>query len=147
MTSAGCSKGTVSTPPATPPDQVVSKFFQLLSEGGKLTNLEALKMVSTKYSQLSPDDFRKWTENYKNDTSFKAKEVLVPKERNSKGDLVATVKFEVQNPSTFGGTFTTTSQINLILDEKTNEWKIDFMADTINEDQFRSMPAEAKAAN
>lgn len=147
MTAIGCSKGAPSKPPATPPDQVVTKFFELLAEGGKLTNLEALKMVSAKYSQVSPDDFRRWTENYKNDTSFKARDTIIPKERNAKGDLVATVMLDVQNPSTFGGTFTTTSKINLILDEKSNEWKIDFMADTINEEDFRSMPTEARAVN
>lgn len=144
VAAVACSKGSSSPKPATPPDQVVTKFFQLLSEGGKLTNLEALKMVSTKYSEVSPDNFRKWTESYTKEISFKAKETIIPKEPNSKGDMVATVKLEVLSPSTFGGTYSTTSQINLILDEKTNEWKIDFMADTIEEDQFRTAAAEAK---
>lgn len=147
ITAIGCSKGTVSKKAATPPDQVVTKFFELLAEGGKLTNLEALKMVSTKYGDVSPDNFRKWTENYTKETSFKIKETTIAKEPNSKGDLLATVKLEVETPSTFGGTFTSTSQMNLILDEKANEWKIDFVAETINEEQFRNMPAEARAAN
>lgn len=140
----GCSRGADSKKPATPPDQVVTKFFQLLSEEGKLTNMEALKMVSSKYSEVSPDNFRKWTESYTREMSFKVKETIIPKEPNSKGDMVATVKLEVQSPSTFGGTFSTTSQMNLILDEKTNEWKIDFIADTIDEEPFRKAPAEAK---
>lgn len=139
-----CSKGKSSQTPTTPPDQVVTKFFQLISEGGKLTNLEALKMVSTKYTEVNPDSFRRWTENYTKETSFKVKETIISKESNSKGDMLAMVKMEVQSPSTFGGTFSTTSQINLILDEKTNEWKIDFLAETIDEDQFRKMPAEAR---
>lgn len=109
--------------------------------------MEALKMVSTKYSEVSPDNFRKWTENYTNDTVFKVKETAISKEPNSKGDTVASVMIEVQNPSKFGGTFATTSQINLILDEKRNEWKIDFMADTINEEQYRNLPAEARAVD
>lgn len=109
-----------------------------------MTNLEALKLVSTKYSEVSPDNFRKWTESYTKGMTFKTKETIMPKEPNSKGDMVATVKLEVQSPSVFGGTFSSTSQINLILDEKKNEWKIDFMADTIDEEQFRKAPAEAK---
>jgi len=144
VTAVACSKGASSKKPATPPDQVVTKFFELLSEGGKLTNLEALKMVSGKYTDVNPDNFRRWTDNYTKETSFKTKEVIIQKEPNSKGDMVAMVKMEVQSPSTFGGTFTTTSQMNLILDEKTNEWKIDFLAETIDEDQFRKMPAEAR---
>jgi hypothetical protein len=139
-----CSKGSASKKPATPPDQVVTKFFELLSDGGKLTNLEALKMVSAKYTEVTPDNFRRWTENYTKETSFKIKEIITPKEPNSKGDMVVIVKLEVQSPSTFGGTFSTTSQMNLILDEKSNEWKIDFMAETIDEEPFRKMPAEAK---
>jgi hypothetical protein len=139
-----CSKGSNSQKPTTPPDQAVTKFFGLISEGGKLTNLEALKMVSTKYTDVNPDNFRRWTENYTKETSFKIKETIIAKEPNSKGDMLAMVKMEVQTPSTFGGTFSTTSQINLILDEKTNEWKIDFLAETIDEEQFRKMPAEAK---
>lgn len=143
---SACSKGKgQAKPPAASPEQVVTKFFELLSEGGKLTNLEALKMVSSKYGEMSPDNFRKWTENYSKDTTFKVKETTIPKDPNSKGDWVASVKLEVQNPSKFGGTFSTTSQMNLILDEKSNEWKIDFMAETINEEQYRNLPAEARA--
>lgn len=141
---AACSKGASSKTPATPPDQVVAKFFQLLSQEGKLTNMEALKMVSTKYSEMSPDNFRKWTEIYPVGMSFNTKETIIPKEPNAKGDMVAAVKLEVLSPSKFGGTFSTTSQINLILDEKANEWKIDFMADTLDEESFRRAPAEAK---
>jgi len=112
-------------------------FFKLLQDPGRLSNQEALKMVSTKYIDMSPDSFRKWTENFSSSESkIKIVGTILPKERTKSGDWVATVNLEIQTPSLFGDYFTSTSKLNLILDEKEKEWKIDFIADTIDESQF-----------
>ncbi len=114
-------------------------FFKLLQDQGRLSNQEALKMVSTKYVELSPGNFRKWTENFSSSESkIKIVSTTLPKERTKSGDWVATVNLEIKTPSLFGDYFTSTSKLNLILDEKEKEWKIDFVADTVDESQYMS---------
>jgi len=141
----GCSGKKASSMPATPPDQVVLHFYDLLKDGGKIANREAFNMVSTKYRGLDPNDFRKWTDTYNRDSKISIMETVVPVAPDSKGDMVAKVIMEVQTPSTFGDYFSTTSNVNLILDKDSNEWKIDFMADTIDESEYLNAPAEANS--
>ena len=141
----GCDRSTKFTFPEVPPDKVVVKFFELLGEGGKLTNREALHMVSDRNSGISQDNFRRWTENYSKETKLTIIKTTLPEKRSSNGDWIAQVELEVNTPSLFGGFFTTSSKINLILDEKTNSWKIDFLAETLEEDGYRALPAEARA--
>jgi len=129
--------------PETPPDQVVLHFYNLLKDGGKIANREALNMVSTKYRGMDPNEFRKWTETYNKESKITVIETNVPVSPNLKGEFVAEVLMEVQTPSSFGDFFTSTSKVNLILDPETNEWKIDFMADTIDETDYLNAPAEA----
>jgi hypothetical protein len=133
----GCIKGSAPNFPEKSPAEVATMFFKLLQDPGRLSNQEALKMVSTKYIDMSPDSFRKWTENFSSSESkIKIVGTILPKERTKSGDWVATVNLEIQTPSLFGDYFTSTSKLNLILDEKEKEWKIDFIADTIDESQF-----------
>lgn len=130
--------------PETPPDQVALRFFDLLSKGGKLTTMEAQSMVSTAYMEYDPDDFRRWTSSYSADSRIKVLETILPEKPNERGEWVASVMLEVKTPSSFGDYFTTHSRMNLILDQEANEWKIDFMGDTIDESHFREAPAEAR---
>ncbi len=131
--------------PEVPPDRVVEKFYGLISEGGKLTTKEALTMVSTKYRELSLGDFRRWTESYSPETKFTVKETIMPTAPDKDGDWIAVTKLEVKTPSSFSDYFITTSQINLILDQADNKWKIDFLADSIYEEDYKNAPAEARA--
>lgn len=131
--------------PATPPDQVVLRFFDLISKSGKLTTKEAMRMMSRQNSRLDPNTFRKWTQGYGKESKIKIIETIISKQRNKSGDLVATVRMEILSPSVFGGDFTSTSNMNLVLDEEVNKWKIDFMAETINEEDFLKAPKEARA--
>ena len=133
--------------PDTPPDQVVLRFFDLLGKGGKLTSKEALQMVSARHSTLNPNSFRKWTQDFSEDSKVKITKTIMPKSRNKNGDFVASVLLETTIPSMFEDSFTSTSRMNLILDEDSNEWKIDFTADTINEESFLKAPADANARN
>ncbi len=141
---AACDTSTKTSTPTDTPEKVIVRFFDLLADGGKLSNREALTMLSTAYGPINPDSFRRWTEKFTNITKIKVASTKMAKEKNKHDDLVATVNLEVLTPSIFGGDFATTSTINLILDENTNSWKIDFLALSVNEDSFKNGPAEAK---
>ncbi len=137
FTLTGCTKGNAPNFPEKSPAEVATVFFKLLQDPGRLSNQEALRMVSTKYIELSPASFRKWTENFgSSESKIKIVGTTLPKARTKSGDWVATVDLEIKTPSMFGDYFTSTSKLNLILDEKEKEWKVDFVADTIDETQF-----------
>lgn len=141
--SPACKNTSVKFPVVTP-EEVAAKFFRLLADGGRLSNQEAHKMVSTKYGDVSPDNFRRMTENFQSTTSkIKVVQATLPKDVNKHGDWVAMVKLEVKTPSRFGDDFITSSQINLILDEESHEWQIDYNAETIDESSFMKAPQEA----
>jgi len=142
---SGCTKAPEKKTPKIPPGQVVTKFFALLAENGKLTNREALTMISNSHQEINQDSFRRWTESFSSDTKIKVVKTILPEKPNDRGEMVAVVLLEAETPSSFGGTFTTTSRMHLILDEKANEWKIDYLGDTIDESDFKKAPAEAKA--
>ncbi len=140
---SACTKAQAKFPDAKP-EEVASRFFKLLADGGRLANQEAYKMVSTKYGVMNIDSFRKWTENYgTSQAKIKVLQSLLPKEPNKNGDWVAVVKLEVSAPSKFEDSFKTTSQLNLILDKTSNEWQIDFNAETIDETAFIKAPQDA----
>ena len=133
--------------PQTPPEEVVMRFYELIAEGGKITSQEALILVSDRYRTFDINDFRRWTQDFDKESKIEIAETILPTAPNESGDMVAVVKINVKTPSIFGGYFTTTSRMNLILDEETNSWKIDFMADTIDESEFLEAPTEVKAEN
>ncbi len=130
--------------PEIPPDRVVEKFYNLISEGGKLTTKEALLLVSTRYREYSLSEFRRSTESYSSETRFTVIKTIMPTDPDKDGNWIAVTKLEVKTPSSFGDYFTTTSQVNLILDQFDNKWKIDFRGDSIYEEDFKSAPAEAR---
>lgn len=145
--SPACKNTSVKFPVVTP-EEVATKFFRLLADGGRLTNQEAHKMVSTKYGEMSPDNFRKLTENFQSTRSkIKVVQATLPKEPNKHGDWVAVVKLEASTPSRFEGDFVTSSQVNLILDETTHEWQIDYNAETIDESAFMKAPQDANGTD
>jgi hypothetical protein len=140
----GCTKTKTAKFPDTPPAEVVERFYGLISEGGKLSNREALMMVSTKYRVMDQNNFRRWTESFGKDVKYKVLETTLPSAPDKDGDWIASVKLEVQTPSSFGDYFSTTSKVNLVLDKEENMWKIDFVGDSIDESEFLNAPAEAK---
>ncbi|MBI3815436.1 MAG: hypothetical protein HY279_13355 [Nitrospinae bacterium] len=123
--------------PKEPPDDVVKKFYSLLSQKGKGSSSAAYNMISTKYKNINEDAFRRWTEQYDPDTKIRIIESSISNKKDKRGDIVARVKIEFSTPSIFGGSFTSTSHTNLILDEKEKTWKIDFTAETIDEEAFK----------
>lgn len=145
VVSVGCDQKSANKLPATPPDQVVMRFFDLLSEGGKLTNKEAHQMISARYGDVDPDTFRRWTENFDNRSKVTITETKIADTPDKNGEIIATVLMKIATPSLFGGEFTTTSRMNLLLDKERNVWRIDFLAQTIDEEAYRNGPAEARA--
>lgn len=145
---AGCNRNKQVKFPDTTPQETVTQFFRLLADGGRLSSQEALKMVSTKYGEINQENFRKWTENFGASRSkIKIVNTTLPQTPDKKGNWIAVVKLEVNAPSMFGDSFTSTSQINLILDEKEKEWKIDFLGDTIDESSFRGFAEQPNGTN
>ncbi|MFQ5430977.1 MAG: hypothetical protein ACE5EN_00555 [Nitrospinota bacterium] len=140
----GCTKkGTVKLPDK-PPAEVVARFYGLLAEGGKLSIREALTMASTRFRVMDQNDFRRWTESFSKETKYKVLETHLPTAPTKDGDWIASVTLEVKTPSTFEDYFITTSKVHLILDKENNEWKIDFMGDSVDESDFLNAPAEAR---
>ncbi|VAX17218.1 hypothetical protein MNBD_NITROSPINAE01-1125 [hydrothermal vent metagenome] len=129
--------------PEKTPKQVVTQFFELLANRGRLNNQEAFTMVSKQYIELDQNNFRKWTENLNPDSKITVAKTILPTGPNKHGVWVATVKLNVSTPSMFGDSFSTTSKINVILDTQSNEWEIDFLGDTIDDADYQKMPAEA----
>jgi hypothetical protein len=123
--------------PKEPPEEVIKKFYSLLSQKGKGSASAAHKMISTRYRNVDEDVFRRWTERYDPDTKIRVIETSISNKKDKRGDILARVKIEFSTPSAFGGSFISTNNTNLILDEKEKAWKIDFTAETIDEEAFR----------
>jgi len=140
---AACSQKQ-SFPEATP-ELVVERFYKLLADGGKTSNREALTMVSDKYRGIDANNFREWTESFNTKSTIEIIETIMPNEKTADGFWLASVKLIIEIPSSFGDTYTTTSTMNCIFHEDEDAWKIDFMGDTIMEDEFLDAPVNAVA--
>ena len=131
----GCSFHQQKLPKETP-EKVVDRFFKLLAEGGPSSLAEARKMVSDKYFFPTEYQFKTWVEAYPANSEIKnLKSNILSK---SGKDVIVQVTLEYAVPSEFGGSFTSTSKMNLILDDKTNSWKIDFTAETLPEESYKN---------
>ena len=98
---------------------------------------EARKLISTKYEEIEEDTFRRWTEQFDPDTKIKILDSSILNKRDAKGNIIAKVTVEYTIPSILGSPFVSKSQTHLILDEKEKRWKIDFMAETKDEESFK----------
>lgn len=132
----GCSPGEKTVLPQETPQQVVEKFFSYLKSGGKRTLEEAQRLTNTEESSVNSETFRRWTEMYDPNTEITVVGSKVLEKPTEAGETIAEVRLESKVPSSFGGFMTSTSLMHLILDKKTNTWKIDFLAETINEEGF-----------
>lgn len=132
----GCSGSQVDLPKESP-EEVVKRFYFLLSQKGKAPAAEAHKLISTKYGNIEDDTFMRWTEQFDPETKIKIIDSSISNKRDAKGNILAKVTVEYSVPSVFGSPFTSKSQTNLILDEREKRWKIDFTAETKDEEGFR----------
>ena len=122
--------------PSETPEKVVERFFKLLAEGGPSSLAEARKMVSGKYYNITEDKFKQWVEYYPPNSEIKNFQSNIIK--GKKNEVIAQVTLEYSVSSDFGGTYNSKSVVNLILDDKSNTWKIDFTAETLPEDQYKN---------
>ena len=132
----GCS-GSRTELPKESPEEVVKRFYFLLSQKGKAPAAEAHKLISTKYGNIEDDTFMRWTEQFDPETKIKIIDSSISNKRDAKGNILARVTVEYSVPSAFGSPFTSKSQTNLILDEREKRWKIDFTAETKDEERFK----------
>ena len=123
--------------PKESPEEVVKRFYFLLSQKGKAPAAEARKLIYTKYENIKEDTFLRWTEYYDPETKIKIIDSSISNKKDAKGNIIARVTVEYSVPSAFGTPFTSKSQTNLILDEKEKRWKIDFTAETKDEESFK----------
>ena len=116
-------KGTYKIQTSEAPEEVVRKFYSYINDGGPTSLGEAFKLVSKKHHNISEDNFNSIVLNYPEDLKVK---VVNGKILDDK----AIVPIEYTTASSFGGVYTVKTDVNLIVDEKSKSWKIDFAGDT-----------------
>ena len=123
---AGCGRGT-SALPEDGPETVTKRFYELISaakqEGGSTTASEAYKMVDTKVSNLSLNQFLEVIKRYPEKFA-----VDVGKAEIKGTQALVTISYKL--PSSFGGEYTVQEVVPLNVDRATNTWRIDFTGDS-----------------
>lgn len=125
---AGCSRlGGSSSLPEDGPETVAKRFYELISaakmEGGFTTASEAYKLVDTKVSNLSVNQFLEIIKRYPEKFAVDVGKVEI------KGTQ-ALVAISYKLPSSFGGEYTVQEVLPLNVDPVTNTWKVDFTGDS-----------------
>ncbi|MDO8463926.1 MAG: hypothetical protein Q7S46_01545 [Gallionella sp.] len=124
---AGCSRLGGSTLPEDGPETVAKRFYELISsaktEAGTATASEAYKLVDTKTSNLSVNQFLEIIKRYPEKFAVDVGKTEI------KGNQ-ALVAISYKLPSSFGGEFTVQEVLPLNVDPATNTWKVDFTGDT-----------------
>ncbi|MBE9502712.1 MAG: hypothetical protein IME96_00880 [Proteobacteria bacterium] len=118
-------KGMIKIQTAESPEETVTKFYAYISDGGPTSLDEAYKLLSTKHQTISEDRFRSIVLNYP--SNFK---VTVTDGKIVENIAIVPIEYEIA--SSFGGSFTGRTEINLDADEKSRDWKIDFTGETYN---------------
>lgn len=135
LAASGCSEKKVR--PAEGPEEVVKKFYSYVMEGGSTTLSEAFRMVDEKLCNLSEEQFKDTVTKYPQDMEIKVVGSTIDDDKE-----IATVSVECSIPSSFGGSVTTRSDLNLKLDKEQKRWKIDFTGETSDEDPQKYNAAE-----
>lgn len=125
---AGCGRlGGGNDLPEDGPEVVAKRFYELISaakmEGGTTTASEAYKMVDTRISNLSVNQFLEVIKRYPEKFAVEVGKAEI------KGTQ-ALVPISYKLPSSFGGEYTVQEVLPLNIDPGTNTWKIDFTGDT-----------------
>lgn len=120
-------KGSYKIKTSEAPEEVVKKFYAYVGEGGSSSLAEAYKLISTKNFTLTEDKFKGIVLNYPKGMAVKIVGSKIFDDR-----AVVTIEYKIA--STFGGEFTSTTDINLDLDQKSKSWKIDFTGETYSTD-------------
>ncbi|MBI5233755.1 MAG: hypothetical protein HY880_05315 [Deltaproteobacteria bacterium] len=124
---SACGKSKTSLP-AEGPEEVVTRFYAYLKEGGPTTLGEAYRLISTKRYTMYEDIFKDTAKKYPKDLEIKVIGSII----NEKEER-AVVTIEYKAPSAFGGYFTSQTDVALELDKESKSWKIDFTGETYEE--------------
>ncbi len=134
VTMMGCEQttGAPHAVPAEAPDVVLKRFYDYISEaklkGGASPAREAFKLIDSERSQLIVEQFLEVVKKYP--PGFQA-EVGKAEIHGSQ----ATVPISYKIASSFGGFYTVNEVIPLVLDERSNSWKVDFTGETYGMDK------------
>ena len=123
----GCEK----EPPAEPPEAVVKSFYRNIAEGGPTALDEAYKLIH-EGSRVSKSRFVQVVKKYPEGFYFN----VIGSETNGEKALV---DIEYRMSSLFGGEYKIKNGVALLLDEKTNTWKVDFTGESHNDDKTRAI--------
>lgn len=129
---SGCGGPANQPLPAEEPSVVAKRFYDFISDagvqGGTLPLKEAYKMVSTR-NQMAEARFVDIAKKYP--PGFRVDVVGVTIEQETKR---ATVQIEYKMASQFGGTYTVSDLLFLVVDAETNTWKVDFTGESDAQD-------------
>jgi hypothetical protein len=129
--------------PEDGPETVTKRFYELISaakmEGGSTTASEAYKLVDTKTSNLSLNQFLEIIKRYPEKFAVDVGKVEI----KGKQALVA-ISYKL--PSSFGGEYTVQEVLPLNIDPVTNTWKIDFTGDSYGMQKDEAIAASKSEA-
>jgi len=131
---AGCGQttDTSATVPSEGPDVVVKRFYDYITEaklkGGASPAREAFKLIDSERSQLIVEQFLEVIKQYPPGFQAEVGEAEI-------NGTLATVAISYKLASSFGGYYTVNEVVPLVLDEKSNTWKVDFTGETYGMDK------------
>jgi len=139
----GCDLGDTSALPEDGPEVVTKRFYELISaakmEGGTTTASEAYKMVDTKVSNLTVNQFLEIIKRYPEKFAVDVGKAEI------KGTQ-ALVHISYKLPSSFGGEYTVQEVLPLNVDPATNTWKVDFTGDSYGMQKDEAIAASKSEA-
>jgi len=140
---SGCDLGDTSALPEDGPEVVTKRFYELISaakmEGGTTTASEAYKLVDTKVSNLTVNQFLEIIKRYPEKFAVDVGKAEI------KGTQ-ALVHISYKLPSSFGGDYTVQEVLPLNVDPVTNTWKVDFTGDSYGMQKDEAIAASKSEA-
>lgn len=139
----GCDLGDTSALPEDGPEVVTKRFYELISaakmEGGTTTASEAYKLIDTKVSNLTVNQFLEIIKRYPEKFAVDVGKAEI------KGTQ-ALVHISYKLPSSFGGDYTVQEVLPLNVDPVTNTWKVDFTGDSYGMQKDEAIAASKSEA-
>jgi len=130
----GCEQtsGVAHAVPSEGPDVVLKRFYDYITEaklkGGASPAREAFKLIDSEHSQLVVEQFLEVIKQYPPGFQAEVGQAEIH-------GMQATVPISYKMASSFGGFYTVTEVIPLVLDERSNSWKVDFTGETYGMDK------------
>lgn len=139
----GCDLGGTSALPEDGPEVVTKRFYELISaakmEGGTTTASEAYKLVDTKVSNLTLNQFLEIIKRYPEKFAVDVGKAEIQ-------GTQALVHISYKLPSSFGGDYTVQEVLPLNVDPVTNTWKVDFTGDSYGMQKDEAIAASKSEA-